>query len=470
MSEQVCPGCAQRDTLIAQLREQLEHLHQRVEQLEARLGQNSSNSSIPPSANPPSAKPPVSKKPSERKRGGQSGHPGHSRQRLPASRVDHTIPLIPDRCQNCSTALPADPSPHDPEPTWHQVVELPRTAAVVTEFQGHARTCPCCGEVSHAAIPAEIRAVTFGPRLAATLSYLSGCQHVSTRGLEEVAEVVLGVPVSLGTVASLQEQMSQALAQPHEQIGEEVRAAAAKNVDETGWKQNGQKRWLWVAVTVTAVFFLVQLRRSREALKTLLGPDVAGIITSDRWSAYSCVPGQRRQICWAHLKRDFQSMVDAGGQTAKVGEGLLELTAELFEAWYRVRDGTRTRQWLREQIEGRIRPRMQALLKQGSGCERAPKAGMCAALLELEESLWTFAWQEGVEPTNNAAERALRPAVLKRKKSFGNHSAAGCVFTARLLSVTQTLRKRGASVLEYLTQALDAHRHGLPAPTLPQLT
>jgi transposase len=464
MSEPACPGCRERDALIVVLLRRIEQLEARVRDLEARLGQNSSNSSVPPSANPPSAPAPVVKKPTGRKRGGQPGHPGHSRQRLPASRVDHTVRLIPDRCGHCSAALPARPAPADPEPTWHQFIELPRAAAVVTEFQGHARACPRCRQVTREAIPAAIRAVTFGPRLAAALSYLSGCQHVSTRGLEEVAETLLGVPISLGCVLALQQQMSAALAGPHRRLGEEVRTAPSKNVDETSWKQNGQKRWLWVAVTATAAYFLVHLRRGAEALKTLLGADVAGVITSDRWSAYHAVPIERRQLCWAHLKRDFQAMAEAGGAAAKVGEDLLVMTGVLFEAWYKVRDGTRQRRWLQRRIEDLIRPEVRAMLRQGARCRHAPSAGTCASIQELEEALWTFAYKEGVEPTNNAAEQALRGAVIKRKKSFGNHSASGCEYVARLYSVVQTLRRRGAVVLDYLTVALDAHRHGLPAP------
>jgi transposase len=470
MSEPSCPGCRQRDEVIASLLRRVEQLEARIAELESRLAANSCNSSVPPSANPPAAPPPVVKKPSGRRRGGQPGHPGHSRVRLPASRVNHTIALIPDRCANCSAALPSRPSPADPEPTWHQVIEIPPGAAVVTEFQGHARLCPCCGELTRHSIPAEIRCVSFGPRLAATLSYLCGCQHVSTRGLEEVIEVLLGVPIAVGTVVALQQQMSQALAEPHEQLGQEVRSAAAKNVDETSWKQNGVKHWLWVAVAATAVYLLVHRHRSAAALKTLLGEGVAGIITSDRWSAYHAVPIDRRQICWAHLKRDFQAMVEAGGKAAKVGEGLLLQTAALFEAWYRVRDGTRTRRWLARRIEEQIRGKVKALLRQGSRCSHAPSAGTCAAILDVEEGLWTFASHEGVEPTNNEAERALRGAVIKRKKSFGSHSACGCVYVARLLSVVQTLRRRGAAVLDYLTQALDAHRHGMPAPPLPAAT
>lgn len=469
MSEPACAGCRERDALIAELRQQLQALQRRVSDLEARLGQNAANSSLPPSANPPSAPPPVAKKPSGRPRGGQPGHPGHSRQRLPAPRVDHTIPLLPERCAGCSAALPAGPSPGDPEPTWHQLIELPRACAVVTEFQGHARRCPCCGQLTTVVIPAEIRAAAFGPRLAAALSYLSGCQHLSARGLEEVAGALLGVPISLGAVMAAQRQMSAALEVPHRRLGELVRAAPSKNVDETGWKEGGRKRWLWGAVAATSAYFLVHLRRGAEALKALLGEGVGGVITSDRWSAYQCVPGDRRQLCWAHLKRDFQAMAEAGGGAAAVGDGLLGLTAELFDAWYRVRDGTRARRWLRGKVAG-IRTQVRRLLVRGTWCDHTATAGTCAAVLKLEGSLWTFARVAGVEPTNNAAERALRGAVIKRKKSFGNDSPAGCEYVARLLSVVYTLRQRGAAVLDYLTQALDAYRHGSPAPELPPAT
>jgi transposase len=262
----------------------------------ARLGTNACNSSVAPSANPPSAKPPVVKKPSGRASGGQPGHPGHRRPRLRAERVNHVIALVATRCESCRAALPQEPSPGDPEPTWHQVAELPRVAAVVTEFAGHARACPCCGHVTRAHIPAEITADAFGPRLGAVVSYLSGCQHVSQRGLEDVVEAVFGVPISLGSVDALQGQMSQTLQPAHQEFAEAVRAAAVKNVDETGCKQAGQKRWLWAAVTATAALFVVHLKRGAAGLRTLLGEAVPGLVVSDRCSAYPVVPLDRRQV------------------------------------------------------------------------------------------------------------------------------------------------------------------------------
>jgi transposase len=309
-----------------------------------------------------------------------------------------------------------------------------------------------------------MRADGLGPRLAASVAYLGGCQHVSKRGLEEVVETVFDVPVSLGSVARTEQQMSDALAEPHRQLAREVQAAEVKHADETSWKLAGKRCWLWVAVTVTTAYFLLHARRSAKALGALLGQQVKGIVVSDRYSAYHAVNLLQRQLCWAHLKRDFQAMVDRGGAAVGIGEELLDLTGLLFDLWYKVRDGTRTRRWLDKQIRGWLRNDVVVALERGVVCGCAKTSGVCAEILKVESALWTFARVAGVEPTNNAAERALRPAVLWRKGSFGCQSESGCRFVERLLSVTQTLRKRGGRVLDYLTEALNAHRHGLPVP------
>src|SRR3954452_3172037 len=466
MSEASCPGCAQRDAVIEALQKRVEELECLVKDLQARLGANASNSSIPPSAHPPAAPPAVVKKPTGRKTGGQKGHKGHQRLRLPPERLQHTIALVPTHCGNCRTPLPAQRGASDPEPVWHQFAELPKVQAVLTEFQGHARTCICCGHVTREPIPAEIRAHAFGPRLAAVLGYLQGSHHVSHRGLEEVSDVVFGVPLSLGSVTALQEQLGAALLPAHQEIAEQVRQAPAKNVDETGWKQAGKKRWLWAAVTSTCALFVIHLRRGAEGLKALLGEAIEGLICSDRWSACHLIPLERRQLCWAHLRRDFQAMIDRGGEAAEVGEELLAHSDMTFGLWHKVRDGKRRRRWLLGHVEDWLRAEVRSLLEQGAACSCARTAGACKEILKLEPALWTFARQEGLEPTNNAAERALRPAVIKRKRSFGCHSEAGCRFVERLLSVTQTLRLQSRPVLDYLVEALVAHRHGLPAPKL----
>ena len=460
-----CPGCRQRDAVIADLRQRLASLEERVRDLQAQLGRNATNSSLPPSANPPGAPKPAPKKPTGRRSGAQPGHPAHLRRRLPPERLQHTHDFIPRHCQRCQTALPAAPGPHDPEPTWHQVAELPPLAAAVTEYRGHFRTCPDCGTLNHAAIPAALKAHSIGPRLAATLAYFTGRHHLSQRGLEEAAEDVFDVPLSLGTVGHLAEQTSVALAPAHAEAVQAVRDAAVKNVDETGWKLAGGRCWLWAAATATVAAFVIHARRSAAGLKALLGEVIGGSVGSDRWSVYQQLAVDRWQVCWAHLRRDFQAMVDRDNAGSAIGEELLFLSAVLFSWWHRVRDGTLARSTFRRYIVD-VRRDVRELLEQGSACGCAKTAATCRELLAIEPALWTFVRVEGVEPTNNHIERVLRLAVLWRKKSLGSQSEAGCRFVERLLTVVQTRRLQGRPVLDYLYEALVAHRAGLPAPKL----
>ena len=460
-----CPGCRQRDDVIADLRQRLAFWEAQVRQLQDQLGRNATNSSLPPSANPPGAPKPAPKKPSGRPSGAQPGHPAHLRRRLPPERLQHTRDFVPRHCQRCQTPLPALPGPKDPEPTWHQVAELPPLAAEVTEYRGHFRTCPDCGTLNHAAIPAALKAHSIGPRLAATLAYFTGRHHLSQRGLEEAAEDVFDVPLSLGTVGHLAEQTSVALAPAHAEAVQAVRDAAVKNVDETGWKLAGGRCWLWAAATATVAAFVIHARRSAAGLKALLGEVIGGIVGSDRWSVYQQLAVDRWQVCWAHLRRDFQAMVDRDNAGSAIGEELLFLSAVLFSWWHRVRDGTLARSTFRRYIAD-VRRDVRALLEQGSACGCAKTAATCRELLAIEPALWTFVRVEGVEPTNNHIERMLRLAVLWRKKSFGSQSEAGCRFVERLLTVVQTRRLQGRPVLDYLYEALVAHRAGLPAPKL----
>jgi transposase len=466
MDEASCPGCRQRDEIIARLQQQLALLTERVRLLEEQLAKNASNSSLPPSANPPQAPKPVVKQPSGKKRGGQPGHPPTLQRRLPPERLQQVIPLVPTTCRRCGHSLPQQAGPDDPEPSWHQVAELPQLTAHVTEYQGHARTCPGCRTVTHAAIPADLCRHSFGPRLAATLAYLVGCHRVSRRGVEEIAQAVFDVPVSLGSICHLEEQMSRALAPAHAQALDAVRAAEVKHADETSWSQAGKRRWLWLAATATVAAFVVHARRSLAGLRALLGEALAGVVISDRWSVYEVLPDGRRQLCWAHLIRDFRAMAERPGTSRRIGEDLLALSGILFEYWPKVRDGTHGRQWFVGEVLSAIRPDVASLLRRGLRCRCAATRGTCRELLAWEPSLWTFAFVEGVEPTNNHAERLLRGAVLWRKGSFGSSSEGGCRFVERMLTVVQTLRLQGRPVLTYLYEALCAHRQELPAPKL----
>jgi transposase len=465
MAEPLCPGCQQRDRRIAELEGRVADLEGTVRDLLARLGQNSSNSSIPPSANPPQAPPPVRKQPTGRQPGSQPGHPAHLRRRLPPERLTEPIRhALPDLCEACQDDLPSAPGPDDPEPRWHQVVELPAIPVQVTEYQAHGRTCPSCGHLTWAKLPEGIRDHTCGPRLTASLAFLSGALHVSKRKVEEFVETVYGVPIALGTVSNLEQEMSAALAPAHAEAQQAVQQAEAKNVDETGWKQAGTKCWLWGAATTLVACFVIAPTRGAAGLAALLGRKIKGVISSDRWSVYGQLRLGLRQLCWAHLKRDFQKLVDRGGPAKAYGDLGLAAVGILFEEWHRFRGGG-SRASLQRELEP-LREVMRGWLEEGARCRDAKAAALCSNLFRVEPALWTFLYKKGVEPTNNHIERLLRSGVLWRKNAFGCHSESGCRYVERILTVVQTLRLQKRPVLAFLYQSLVSHRSGQPAPSL----
>ena len=454
-----CPGCRERDARIAEL-------ERRLSALEARLKINSTNSSTPPSANPLHAPPGVKKKKKKkRKRGGQAGHPPHLKQLFPPEQITRIKAFVPDVCSACQEPLPREASSGDPEPKRFQVVELPKVVLDVTEYQAHGRTCPCCGVLTQAMIPAEIRAHSVGPALTATLSYLSGCHGVSKRGIEEIADTVLGAPIALGTVANLEQEVSAAVEPAHQEALRAVRQADVKYADETSWKLWGKLCWLWAAATAGIAVFVIHAQRGAKGLRAILGEGIEGIVHSDRWHVYLQVPEERRQLCWAHLKRDFQKIVDCGGPSVFVGRRGLRIVRELFTAWHAFGAGTITRPRLQKLIAPLQRRLSKALLEGAFGAD-ARVAKFCANLIHLELALWRFASTEGVEPTNNYTERLVRLAVLWRRRSFGCNSAVGCRFVERILTVVQTCRLKNRNTVEYLREAVRAHRAGNPCPSL----
>lgn len=460
-----CGTCALLAGQVEHLKEQVEQLRRQVVDLQARLDQNSSNSHKPPSSNPPWVKPPA-KKPTGKRRGGQKGHPGHHRQRLTAERVDRYVHHYPEQCRHCQARLPREASPNDPPSGWHQVAELPPTAAIITEHLAHARTCPDCGRLTRALIPDDVRAHVIGPVLAAMMSYLAGRCHDGRRVVLEMVQDLFGVPLSLGSVANYEADMTAALAQAHEQALSAVQQAPVKNVDETGWKQAGKRRWLWAAATDTVACFAVQLKRTWGAACDLLGKRGGkGIICSDRHWGYAPLGVRRRQICWAHLQRDFIKWSEKNDKTRLLGDDGQAICKGLFGLWWDFRQRRIDRRQLRRAMLA-IRRRLRQVLNWGLGCGDKSAANFCRNLLKLGPALWTFVRMEGVEPTNNHAERVLRPAVLWRKNSFGCSGEGGCRFVERMLSVVQTLRLQGRGVLDFLTRTLTAHRAGLPLPQL----
>jgi transposase len=465
-----CTGCEQRDAELARLREQVAELTVELMAVRARLDavlkQLPKRPPEPPTRQPPSAAATAQTAATpKRKPGGQPGHPPHLKQLLPPERLHRIERLVPTTCRGCRQALPEPSQASDPEPIRHQVADLPQQLVEVTEYQREARTCRHCGATTRADLPSAVGRATVGVRLAALFAYLVGRQHVSKRGVEELAFEVLGLPLSLGTVANLEQEMRAALAPAHAEALAAVRRAPVKHLDETGWKQAGVKRWLWIAATQHVAVFLIHHLRNASVLRQLLGKSILGVVVSDRLHAYDHIPTKQRQLCWAHVKRNLAKLVERGGTAKAVGQRLLNTQRRVFALWHLFRGGGCTR----EQLGLRMLPWRFAVaeeLTRGRRHRNRRVAKFCTRLGGLQSALWTFTKIPGVEPTNNHAERLQRPAVVWRKCCYGNHSAAGCEFTARLLTVVQTLRLQKRAVLDYLAAALRAHRNQQTPPSL----
>ena len=439
-------------------------LEARVLELETKLRDLGDRLKRPGAQRPVEPPPPApGKTPTGRTRGAQPGHTPHLKTWLPRERVSDVVRYVPERCATCDEALSAVAGPNDPAATIHQVAELPPLLAAVTEHQGHFRTCSH-GHVTHAAIPAAVRGHTLGPHLTAAVAYFAGSHGMSKRGIEEVVETLFGVPIAVGTIANLEREMSAALEPAYRDARRHVADAAVKHVDETGWKEAGKKRWLWVAATTSAVLFLIHPRRNLDALKLLLGK-LSGILVSDRWAVYDDWDADGRQICWAHVKRNWDTQIERGGTAKALGERWLATQKRVFELWHLFRGGG----WTRAELSDRLVPHVEALgevLHAGTRSRDAALVRHCQRLRDRFPMLWLFAAVDGVEPTNNHAERVQRRAVLWRRKSFGCQTPAGCRFVERILTVVQTLRLHQRNALAFLGQCLAAHRRGQATPQL----
>jgi transposase len=469
-----CPGCRERDAIIARLEKlaeeqisalerlarqqaaEIERLEKRVAELEAKLGQDSTNSHRPPSSDPPFDKPKKDKKRRRRKRGAQPGRDGKHRQLFAPERVDQTVDVFPTCCPECAGEL----AECDGEPWRHQVVELPDIRAHVTEYRMHQLCCTGCQKVVRAGLPDGVSRSAFGPRLQAATSLFTGSYQLSKRNAQKAIRELFDVQMSLGSVSNLEARQSQALRPTVELARRHVVDASSLNIDETGWKQAADQHWLWVVVGDHLVVYHIDKHRSREVLDELVPADFDGTITSDRYSVYNGREPAKRQICWAHLMRDLNALRERDGPEARWAGHLLCI-AELIFMWrHKIKRGDCEASKLRQRIDSTFRPATKLLLERASGEQDAPE--IFERLLEREAALWTFACVEGVEPTNNEAERALRSAVIWRKTSFGTQSGRGSRFVERMMTCCGSLRRQGREVFDFLVQAAE-HALGLAA-------
>lgn len=432
----------------------LQHYEQRLAQLEARLNQNSTNSSKPPSSDPPAVKRAPPKQPSGKKAGGQ---PGHAKSQRPlVERPDTIQDCKPTACRNCRQPLHGD----DPQPLRQQVWDVPPVRPVVCEYRRHRLVCPRCGVSTCGQAPAG----QDGPRLKAACVLLTGAYRLSKAKAARLLTELFGVALSAGQVCATEAEVGQGLRPVLDELLTAARQQPA-NVDETSM---GRRRWLWVMVTAMATVYQIVSGRNRQALLALVGADYRRVLTSDRHRLYDHLAEERHQLCWSHLRRDFQAMIDRDNAGSTIGRELLALSGQMLGWWKRVRDGTLTKVCLagRLHAEREFRVRFRAVLVRGSACGCAKTAATCRELWRREVSLFLFAFVSGVEPTNNAAERAVRHGVLWRKQSHGPRSQVGSEYLGSIWSVVETCRQQGRDVWGFLTECLRATAEGRMAPSL----
>lgn len=432
----------------------------KLAELEARLNKTPRNSSLPPSSEHPHAKPAPQKEQSGKKPGGQPGHAKYERALIPVEQCTQVVPVIPETCRRCGEPLAGC----DPEPLRHQVWEIPEIKPLVTEYQLYRRTCPDCSTSTCGVLPAGVPQSQAGPRLVALTALLMGCFKQSKRRVALFLEQVLKQPCSAGWVVKLQNQATVALTSAYHELAAQLPTERVLGIDESPTKQARLKSWLWTFVASSYTVFALRTTRAATVLQELLTAGFDGVVNCDRAKMYWKIG--RPQWCWAHLKRDFQALIDhPDHQVKRLGWDLMGPTRALFRQWRRCRDGTITRTGMLRLLRP-IRHKIDGLLLRGVFSGNPKLAGMCNPLYDHRDWLWTFLDVEGVEPTNNVSERALRPAVIWRKLSFGTQSAKGSRFVETILTVIETCHRQSRNSFEYLTAAMYAYFAGQPAPSL----
>jgi transposase len=446
-------------TEIEDLKGVLQQVQQQLANARAQLGTNSTNSSLPPSSDRFHCKrrPPRTADQPRRKSGGQPGHPVQLRLLVPPEQIRQTIPCQPTTCRRCGQPLTG----RDPHPVRHQVAELPVVRPDVVEYQLHRLTCSCCHTSTCGTLPVGVKG-QFGPRLEATLALLAGQYRLGLRPVVALAADLWGLAISTGMVSKLRQRTAEALLLPWVQVALYVRTQNV-NMDETQWREAKQRAYLWDVVTPSAALFYIAKNRTAQIAQKLLGKDYAGVATCDRLKSYWWI--KRLQWCWAHLRRDFQAMVDRGQPGKAIGKRLLRQSNTLFHLWHQLGKGKLSRRQFQAAMQS-VQAAVRRALTAGRKCRCGPTAGTCKELLGHEEWLWTFVTHEGVAPTNNEAERAERQGVLLRKTSGGTDSPQGSRFVERVLTVVHTCRRQAKKVLDYLSDCIQAWRHDRPPPSL----
>jgi transposase len=439
--------------------EEIAALKQRLEKLERRLGQNSRNSSLPPSKDPPQAPKRPPRKKSPRKQGGQPGHEGRFRELI--DDPDVTVEHRPEQCRKCGRELIGGERTVG-SPARHQVIELPDSVVITTEHQLLKVACSGCATHTRAELPDDVEAGAFGPRLRATIVMLA-VMLMSRRATLTLLGDMFGVQISLGSIEKILQDASGALAAPWEAIKQAVQGADVANADETSWRTGGQRLWLWAALSATAACYRIDQTRARSAARELLG-DFAGLLISDRYSVYDYIDPERRGACHSHLARTFQAYAERPGAAGRHGAAIKAAIDDVIRADTQTRSSADTLAW--HTGPGRdLHDRLLDAVEAGERSQTPDLARLCGRILDIWPTLWNFTQHPDAEATNNRAERALRHAVLWRKTSNGTQTDAGERFVERVLSIRETCRLNNQRLHAYLVDVHTARLTGQPTPT-----
>jgi len=434
--------------------------------IERTLARNSHNSSLPPSRDSAEQKAKTNAKRrrrgKRRRPGGQKGHAGHNRPLVPDDRVKRWKRHFPESCRRCGRDLRDVPS--DPEPLHHQVAEIPEIEAEVTDHVRHRVTCPDCNTTTTAKLPEGVSQSNFGVNLRSLVVLLSGRYRISRRETVELCRDLFGLSVSVGSIANILGDASDALEAPYAEVEAAVKTADVAYLDETGWRQKAKALHLWIVVTAVVVLFRIA-RRTKKVAQNLLGPDFPGRAVTDRYGAYRWIPDDRHQVCWNHVQLAFAELAEQDGDAKRVGEAGQQLSASLFKVWHAYKHGGIEWATMQRRMT-RVEVRTGQVLQDGCDSRDPAARRLCRSLLRIEPSLFVFARLPGVEPTNNISERGIRPAVQWRKTCFGTQSRSGSRFVERILTVVGTCRLQDRPLLSYLRDVLRAADAGGESPSL----
>jgi transposase len=399
-----------------------------------------------------------------RSSGGQPGHEGKTRELAAPGSVERSFESLPRDCTGCGHRFDGTEERLG-DPLVHQKWELPQISPLVYEYRLHRLCCPACAKGAIAELPAGVSASAFGPRLEAHIAILAGVYRLSRRQVQDVVREIFAIPISLGAVDATIMRMSRVLADPWAELREAIGRAEAIHADETTWRLRGAQQWLWLAASALVACYRIDPSRSQAAAKELIGEDFGGFVISDRYAAYHFLDVLQQQLCWSHAIRQFIEVSEREGAPGKLGSALVKAAREVFGAHRAYLEGGHELAWLAAELAPH-RERIRLLLEQGQRGRHKRTKRFCAGLLEEFEALWTFCEVPRIDPSNNAAERALRHAVIMRKTQLGTQSDRGSRWIERICSVRETCRLQGRSPLTYLIQAAGGAHGGTPAPSL----